>query len=113
MPSTTNSFPGYSCGVVRLFNMRYAPLAGATSFPSGHVETQRPLEHVLERVGVALRGPQLQLGVTRHAQPDQVRVAARDHVDSRDDLRVAAVEPLGQPQHRGERLHRLAQAALE
>src|SRR3954454_23253068 len=49
MPSTTNSFPGYSCGVVRLFSMSNAPLAGAASFAPGYVESKRPFEHLLER----------------------------------------------------------------
>ena len=48
---------------------------------------------------VAVRGPELQLDVAGGAKPRQIVVAAREHVDARERLRVAAVEPLGQPDH--------------
>src|SRR6476469_4356939 len=61
MPSTTKSFPGYSCGVVRLFSMRCAFLLDA---PARRFEAQRPVQHLLQRLAVPVRRPQLQLGVT-------------------------------------------------
>src|SRR5919201_395184 len=62
MPSTTNSFPGYACGVVRLLSM-FLVIA------SRDLEPERLLEHPLERGGVALGGPQFQLRAA------QIRVA--------------------------------------
>src|SRR3954471_14244942 len=107
MPSTTKSFPGYSCGVVRLFSMWWTffllpPPPSRGRGASRHLEAQRALEDLLERGGVPVRGPQLELRVARGAQPDHVGVPLRHEVERRDDLRVAAIEPFGQPQHRGE-----------
>src|SRR5574339_1102794 len=59
MPSTTNSFPGYSCAVVRLFSMgRTFLVVGA-----GDLEPQRLAENVLERRDVPVGRPELQLRV--------------------------------------------------
>src|SRR5262245_9787106 len=52
MPSTTNSFPGYSCGVVRLFNIRGRP---------AHLDAKRLANQPLERHGVPVGRPQLEL----------------------------------------------------
>src|SRR5512141_1375143 len=64
IPSTTNSFPGYAWGVVRLFNMRTVILFVA----SGDFEAERALQHLDERPGVPLGGPELQLGVAAGPQ---------------------------------------------
>src|SRR5437868_1687933 len=53
IPSTTNSFPRYSCGFVRLFNICV----------SADLDPQRFADHPLERRRVARRSPQLELGV--------------------------------------------------
>src|SRR6478736_8959129 len=45
IPSTTNSFPGYSCGVVRLFSMRWLILVGGAR----DFETNRQRQLALER----------------------------------------------------------------
>src|SRR5262245_9185534 len=50
IPSTTKSFPGYSCGFVRLFNIGR----------SAHFEAHRFADHPLKGLDVSLRRPQLQ-----------------------------------------------------
>src|SRR5919204_1035998 len=53
IPSTTNSFPGYVCGVVRLFSMDLCLGAGCRArfliIASGDLEPQGLVEHALER----------------------------------------------------------------
>ena len=51
---------------------------------------------------MAMRGPQLELGIAGRAQPRQVIGPARIQVDAGDGLRVTPVEPLGQSDHRRE-----------
>src|SRR5205085_9474466 len=53
IPSTTNSLPGYSCGFVRLFNIR----------SPADFDAKWLAEKALERFTVAHGGPQLKLGV--------------------------------------------------
>src|SRR5207247_9825242 len=60
MPSTTNSFPGYSCGVVRLFSIRVVDLD-----PDGLSQ------HPLERRQVLVRRPDLQLRVAGRMQVEE------------------------------------------
>src|SRR5688572_9623805 len=78
IPSTTNSFPGYSCGVIRFVSMRerFLVLAG------GDLESDRLAEDLLERRDVAMGRPQLELGVAARADARQVVVAARIEVDA-------------------------------
>src|SRR3982750_3313734 len=102
MPSTTNSFPGYSWGVVRLFSIRCAFLV----VPSRHFELNRAAEQFFERRRVANRRPQFQFHVFRRTQANPVVFAARQDVDAADRLGMAAVQPLGKAHHRGERAHR-------
>jgi hypothetical protein len=52
---------------------------------------------------VTRRGPQLQLGIARGAQLQQIVVAAVVQLEAGDGLRVAAIEALGQTQDRGQR----------
>src|SRR5687767_15759450 len=52
MPSTTNSFPGNSWGVVRLLSIR-----GVLVVRSGHFEPDRPPEHFLERGDMPMGRP--------------------------------------------------------
>src|SRR5687768_7793176 len=104
MPSTTNSFPGYSCAVVRFVSMGLSFLQrGCRNF-----EADRLAEHGLERRDVAMGGPELQLDIAGRAQPREIIVRPRIQVDTRDRLRVAAVESLGQADDRRERLDRAA-----
>src|SRR5436190_6675081 len=102
IPSTTNSFPGYSCGVVRLFSM-----CGAFPFLrlrglARDFEPQRAVQHARELAAMPVRRPELELRVAGGAEPDRVGLAARHDVERGDHLGVAAVEPLGQAQHRGQ-----------
>ena len=60
-----------------------------------------------------MRRPELELRVAGGAEPDQIRVAARDDVERGHDLGVAAIEPFGEAQHRGQRPDRLPQAPLQ
>ena len=62
---------------------------------------------------MAVRRPQFELGVTRGAQAREVVVAPRIDVDAREGLGVAAIEPLGKPDHRREHAHGPALGALE
>src|SRR5918993_5413970 len=93
IPSTTNSFPGYSCGVVRLFNIGCVFLR----LGAGYFETNRQSERPFERRHVPMGGPQFQLRIAGGAQARQVVVAARKEIDSGERLCVAAVEPFGKP----------------
>src|SRR5688572_3746690 len=83
MPSTTNSFPGYSCGFVRLFNIRGGP---------AHFDSKGFLDEALERDGVPVGRPQLELGVALGPQLQQGVFAPVVQLDAADGLRVAAIE---------------------
>src|SRR3954471_12186372 len=95
IPSTTNSFPGYSCGCVRLFSICVA----------ADFDPERLSCESFEWRGVTRRGPELQLRVARRAQLQQIVVAAVVELEAGDRLRVAAVEALREPEDRGERSH--------
>ena len=62
---------------------------------------------------MAVRGPELELGITGGAQPHQIRVPLGYDIDRRDDLRMAAIEAFGQPEHRGQRADGAPQASLQ
>src|SRR6185295_17726596 len=78
IPSTTNSLPGYSCGCVRVFNIRMA----------ADFEPKRFAGHAFKGRGVPRRGPELQLRVACRAQLQQVVVAAIVELEAGDGLRV-------------------------
>src|SRR2546425_4259058 len=88
IPSTTNSFPGYSCGLVRLFNIR----------GPAHFDAKRFPENPLKRLRVPARRPELELRVARRPDLQQPIIAAIVKVEGGDGLRVAAIEALGQPE---------------
>src|SRR5262245_32388382 len=94
MPSTTNSFPGYSCGLVRLFNIRGRP---------AHFDAKRLVDEALERDRVTVGSPPLELGVGLGPELQQGVFAPIVQLDAADGLRMAAVQALGEPQDRGER----------
>jgi len=52
--------------------------------------------------------PELQLGVARSAEFDEVFFAAVVHFHARHHLRVAAIQRFGEPQNRGKRANRPA-----
>ncbi len=52
------------------------------------------------------RSPELELGVARRPQLQQVVVAAIVQLQAADRLRVAAIQTLGEPQNCGKRAHR-------
>ena len=83
VPSTTNSFPGYSCGVVRLFSMR-----GSACRRRAHFDAQRFADQPFEFCRMARRGPQFQFSVARRAQLQTVR--HRPDRVPRDPTRVAS-----------------------
>src|SRR3989442_11639891 len=93
IPSTTNSLPGYSCGLVRLFNI----------CDSAHFDAKGFAEEPLERRRMTAGRPQLELRVTRRANLQQAVVAAIVEVEGGDGLRVAAIEAFGEPQDGRER----------
>src|SRR5687767_9881902 len=90
MPSTTNSLPGYSCGVLRLFSIRSSTGAQTDGFA----------QRAFERRYLTMGGPELELGVARCAEFDKVFLAAVVQLDAGHRLRVAAIERLGEPQNR-------------
>src|SRR5688500_11997846 len=100
MPSTTNSFPGYSWGVVSLFNMRFPFL----QIQPGQLEPYRPAEYPFERTHVPVRRPEFQLRFVGRSEPRQVIILPRIEIDAGNRLRVAAVETFGQPDHGGQSL---------
>src|SRR5688572_27841792 len=103
MPSTTNSFPGYSCDVLRLFSISNSTGAEADGFP----------QRALERRYLTVGGPELQLGVARCSELDEVFFAAVVHLDTGHGLRVAAIEGFGETQDGGQRAHGFALPAAE
>src|SRR4029078_4269540 len=109
IPSTTNSFPGYSWGVVRLFNIRCVFLV----LGAGDFEADRQIELPLERRHVTMCGPQLQLRIAVRAKPGEVVVTARKEVDAGERLRVAPIEALGEPDDRRQHAHGPAQRAVQ
>src|SRR6478672_6146517 len=82
IPSTTNSFPGYSCGVVRLFGIRRLFLV----IGPGHLEADGGFQLAFERCDVTMRGPELQLGVAPCLQAGEVVLAARQKIDAGQGL---------------------------
>src|SRR5690349_21676723 len=66
MPSTTNSLPGYSCGLVRLFSI------GVRTGGVADLDPQRLARQALERRRMPQRGPQLQLGIARRPELQQI-----------------------------------------
>src|SRR5262245_3744401 len=89
IPSTTNSFPGYSCGFVRLFNIGLF----------ADFDAQRLPEHALERRQVTHRRPELEFGVACRPQLEQDVIAAIVQLDADDGLRMTAIEVFCQAQH--------------
>jgi hypothetical protein len=75
------------------------------------LETKRFPGQTFERRGLPARGPELQLRVAGGAQLQQVVVAAVVQLESRDRLRVAAVEAFREAQDRRERADRVARPA--
>src|SRR5574340_445501 len=90
MPSTTNSLPGCWCGVVSRFGM--CEFLGAL-----HLEAHGAADPTFERAGLALRGPQLELGVAarEQAEDDAFGVGRDLHVDDLSGAR--AVQSFGDP----------------
>src|SRR6185295_2187847 len=80
IPSTTNSFPGYSWGFVRLFNMGL----------STHFHPQGPSDHALEWRSVPRGGPQLELGVAGRPQLEQGIFTTIVQLQVRNRLRMTA-----------------------
>src|SRR6185295_2391381 len=87
MPSTTNSFPGYSCGCVRLFSICFdRRFLSAADFDSERLAGQ-----TLERRGMARRRPQFQFRVAGGPQLQQIVVAAIVQLQASDGLGMAAI----------------------
>src|SRR3954471_15572461 len=103
IPSTTNSFPGYSCGFVRLFNMAL----------STHLESKGLANQALERRDVPRRSPHFQLRVAARPDLQQAVFATIVQLDGGDGLLMTAIEAFSQPQDRGERADRAPAPAAE
>src|SRR5262245_53039755 len=108
MPSTTNSFPGYACAVVRLLSMCRRFLVGP-----GDLEAERLAEHLLERRHVPMGGPELQLRVAVRPETSEVVVAARVEIEATEGLGVAAIQALGQAHDRRQCLDGPAQRSAQ
>jgi hypothetical protein len=85
-----------------LFNIRGGP---------AHFDAKRLLDEVLERDGVPIGSPQLELGVGLGPQLQQGVFAPVVQLDAADGLRMAAIQALGEPEDRGQRANRAAAAA--
>jgi hypothetical protein len=70
-------------------------------------------EEFRQRAGVALGHPVLQLGVAPRPHPDEQSTVLGNHFERGDDLRVAPIEPLGQPQQGREHADSAAPAATQ
>src|SRR5580704_8904126 len=93
IPSTTNSLPGYSWGLVRLFNMGVI----------ADFDVKRLADQPREWCHVPRGGPQLELGVAGRSHLQEHVLSPIVKLESRDDLGVAAIEALGQTQDRRQR----------
>jgi len=62
-------------------------------------------DHALERRGLAVGRPQLELRIPGGPELEQRVFAAVVKLDPRDGLGMAAIEVLGQAYNRGERAH--------
>jgi hypothetical protein len=80
---------------------------------SAHLDAKRLAGEALERRRVTGGGPELQLGVSRRPQLQQIVVAAVVKLETGDGLRVAAIQAFRQPQQRGERTDDAARAARQ
>jgi hypothetical protein len=89
------------------------PGGGDVRWRPAHFEPQRFAGQPLERLRLSRRRPELQLRIARRAQLQEVVVAAIAERHTGDRLRVAPIEALCEPQHRGQRAHPAALAALE
>jgi hypothetical protein len=76
------------------------------ALPGRHLESDRAFQGVGERLRVPLRGPELELRIADGAKPDDQSVFLLPDMDRANRLRVAAVEPLGQPDDAGQQFHR-------
>src|ERR1051326_3836677 len=114
MPSTTNSRPGYVCGVASVVSIRGRVLMrrGGTS-GRGEFETNRRAQQGGERGSVSIGGPDLQLRIPLRVQPDAKAFVVLPDVEPGNYLRVAAVEPLGQPHDRAEQPHDTARGSRQ
>src|SRR5579872_4419312 len=92
IPSTTNSFPGYSCAFVRLFSIGL----------STDLESERLANQPFERGGVAAGGPELELGVASSTDLQEAVLTAVMELHRAHGLLVAAVEALREAQHSGQ-----------
>jgi hypothetical protein len=63
-------------------------------------DSQRLARHALERRRMSRRRPQLQLGVARRPQLQQIVVSAIVQLEAGDGLGVAAIQAFGEPQDR-------------
>jgi hypothetical protein len=59
-------------------------------------------EELFERRDVPVRRPQLEFRVAVRAQAGEVIVTTREQIESAERLRVAAIQALGEPDHRGQ-----------
>src|SRR4051812_628775 len=93
IPSTTKSLPGYSCGFIRLFNIRI----------SADFDAKRLADQLLEGRGLTARRPQFELGVARRAYLQQRIVLAVVQFETGNRLRMAAIEAFREPHDRRQR----------
>ena len=51
---------------------------------------------------MTVSGPELELRIAVRAEPGEIIVAPWEEIDARERLRVAAVQPLREPDYRGQ-----------
>src|SRR5579864_4332214 len=108
MPSTTNRRPGYVCGelsVLSIGDLGRDRAAPGTAGGRREFEANGTVDFRHEGPRVTFRGPEFELGVAPGADADdQVRVILPDPAPV-DDLRMAAIEALGQAQQGRKHAH--------
>ena len=80
---------------------------------AGKFESDVRADQIGEGGGMPIGGPHLKFGVALRAQADPHGVVARQELDPRDDLSVAAVQPLGEPHARAQHIDRVAPVARQ
>jgi hypothetical protein len=69
------------------------------------LEPDGAAEHLFERSGMPVSGPELELRVAAGVEARQVLIGRRVQLDARERLGMAAIQALGEPHHRRQRAY--------
>src|SRR5262245_21532058 len=96
IPSTTNSLPGYSWGLLRLLSI---------SVPTD-LDAERLADQLLEGSQLPSRCPDFELGIALRSHAEQSVLTKIVELDARHNLRMTAIEVRCKSQIGGKRLNR-------